>query len=60
MNTSADEMDPVERARDSTEFFGPPVHLGRQTHVRDAVVTNDTTGRTIALFGCTQMVLSPR
>jgi uncharacterized protein (TIGR00369 family) len=37
-----------------------PVHLGRQTHVWDAVVTNETTGRTIALFRCTQMVLLPR
>lgn len=37
-----------------------PVHLGRQTHVWDAVVTNETTGRTMALFRCTQMVLSPR
>jgi uncharacterized protein (TIGR00369 family) len=27
-----------------------PVHLGRQTHVWDAVVTNETTGRTMALF----------
>jgi uncharacterized protein (TIGR00369 family) len=35
-----------------------PVHLGRQTHVWDATVTNDSTGRTIALFRCTQMVLS--
>jgi uncharacterized protein (TIGR00369 family) len=37
-----------------------PIHLGRQTHVWDAVVTNETTGRTMALFRCTQMVLSPR
>jgi uncharacterized protein (TIGR00369 family) len=37
-----------------------PTHLGRQTHVWDAVVTNETTGRTMALFRCTQMVLSPR
>jgi uncharacterized protein (TIGR00369 family) len=37
-----------------------PVHLGCQTHVWDAVVTNDTTGRTMALFRCTQMVLLPR
>jgi 1,4-dihydroxy-2-naphthoyl-CoA hydrolase len=37
-----------------------PAHLGRQTHVWDAVVTNETTGRTIALFRCTQMVLAPR
>lgn len=37
-----------------------PAHLGRQTHVWDAVVTNDATQRTIALFRCTQMVLAPR
>lgn len=37
-----------------------PAHLGRQTHVWDAVVTNEATGRTIALFRCTQMVLLPR
>ncbi len=37
-----------------------PAHLGRQTHVWDAVVTNETTGRTMALFRCTQMVLPPR
>ena len=35
-----------------------PAHLGRQTHVWDAVVSNETTGRTMALFRCTQMVLS--
>lgn len=34
-----------------------PKHLGRQTHVWDAEVTNETTGRTMALFRCTQMVL---
>ena len=37
-----------------------PVHLGRQTHVWDATVTNETTGRTMALFRCTEMVLLPR
>jgi 1,4-dihydroxy-2-naphthoyl-CoA hydrolase len=37
-----------------------PQHLGRQTQVWDAEVTNDTTGRTMALFRCTQMVLAPR
>lgn len=37
-----------------------PAHLGRQTHVWDAVVRNDTADRTIALFRCTQMVLLPR
>jgi len=37
-----------------------PAHLGRQTHVWDATVVNESTGRTIALFRCTQMVLAPR
>lgn len=37
-----------------------PAHLGRQTHVWDATVTNQTTGRTMALFRCTQMVLQPK
>ena len=36
-----------------------PAHVGRQTQVWDAVVTNDSTGRTMALFRCTQMVLRP-
>lgn len=34
-----------------------PAHLGRQTHVWDATVTNLTSGRTMALFRCTQMIL---
>jgi uncharacterized protein (TIGR00369 family) len=37
-----------------------PAHLGRQTHVWDAVVSNETTGRTMALFRCTQMILTRR
>jgi 1,4-dihydroxy-2-naphthoyl-CoA hydrolase len=32
------------------------VHLGRSTHVWDAIVTNGE-GKTIALFRCTQMIL---
>jgi uncharacterized protein (TIGR00369 family) len=36
-----------------------PAHLGRQTHVWDAVVTNESTGKQMALFRCTQMVLAP-
>ncbi len=35
-------------------------HGGRQTQVWDAVVTAEATGKTIALFRCTQMVLHPR
>ena len=37
-----------------------PSHLGRSTQVWDAVVTEETKGRTIALFRCTQMVLWPK
>jgi 1,4-dihydroxy-2-naphthoyl-CoA hydrolase len=36
------------------------VHAGRTTQVWDAVVTNHETGKTIALFRCTQSVLWPR
>jgi 1,4-dihydroxy-2-naphthoyl-CoA hydrolase len=34
-----------------------PVHLGSSTHVWDAVVTDEASGRKIALFRCTQMIL---
>ncbi len=33
------------------------VHLGRSTHVWDAVVTHRESGKTMALFRCTQMIL---
>jgi uncharacterized protein (TIGR00369 family) len=36
------------------------VHGGRTTQVWDATVVDQTSGRTIALFRCTQMVLYPR
>jgi uncharacterized protein (TIGR00369 family) len=42
---------------DRVECRATPAHLGRKTHVWDAVVTNVTSGRTMALFRCTQMVL---
>lgn len=35
-------------------------HGGRNTQVWDATVVNQTTGKTIALFRCTQMILYPR
>ena len=34
-------------------------HLGRNTQVWDAVVTDEATGKKIALFRCTQMILYP-
>jgi uncharacterized protein (TIGR00369 family) len=36
------------------------VHGGRTTQVWDAVVTSEETGKRIALFRCTQLVLWPR
>jgi uncharacterized protein (TIGR00369 family) len=48
-------------AREGTiECVATAVHLGKTTHVWDAVVTHRETGRTIALFRCTQMVLYAR
>lgn len=35
------------------------VHSGKRTQVWDAVVSDETSGRAIALFRCTQMVLYP-
>jgi uncharacterized protein (TIGR00369 family) len=35
-------------------------HAGRTTQVWDAEAVNQTTGKTMALFRCTQMVLWPR
>ncbi|MBY0239524.1 MAG: PaaI family thioesterase [Burkholderiaceae bacterium] len=37
-----------------------PVHLGRTTQVWDATVIHKDSGKTIALFRCTQMVLWPK
>ncbi|OGS98797.1 MAG: hypothetical protein A3K04_05455, partial [Gallionellales bacterium RBG_16_56_9] len=45
-------------ARDGTiECTASAVHLGRTTQVWDAVVTHRESGKTIALFRCTQMLL---
>ena len=35
-------------------------HSGRTTQVWDAVVTHRETGKTLALFRCTQMILYPK
>lgn len=35
-------------------------HLGRSTQVWDAVVSDEASGRKIALFRCSQMILWPR
>jgi uncharacterized protein (TIGR00369 family) len=37
-----------------------PVHTGRTTQVWDAEVRSEVSGKTIALFRCTQSVLMPR
>lgn len=37
-----------------------PVHQGRTTQVWDVEVSDESNGRLIALFRCTQMVLHPR
>jgi 1,4-dihydroxy-2-naphthoyl-CoA hydrolase len=34
-----------------------PMHLGKTTQVWDTVVTHEDSGKTIALFRCTQMIL---
>lgn len=48
-------------ARDGTvDCVATAVHLGRTTQVWDATVTHRETGRTLALFRCTQMVLYPK
>jgi 1,4-dihydroxy-2-naphthoyl-CoA hydrolase len=48
-------------AREGTiECVAKAIHRGRNTQVWDAVVTHRESGKTIALFRCTQMVLYPR
>ena len=44
------------------DFDGPPgfIHMGRTTQVWDAEVTHKESGRTLALFRCTQMILYPK
>jgi len=37
-----------------------PIHLGRSTQVWDAEVISDASGKVIAHFRCTQMVLGPK
>lgn len=42
------------------ECVATAAHLGKTTQVWDARVTSRESGKTIALFRCTQMVLYPR
>lgn len=47
--------------RDGTvDCVATPLHLGRTTQVWDATVTHRESGRTLAMFRCTQMVLYPK
>lgn len=48
-------------ARDGTlDCTAKAVHMGRTTQVWDATVTHRETGKTLALFRCTQMILYPK
>jgi len=48
-------------AREGTiECRATPTHIGRTTQVWDAAVTHRETGKTLALFRCTQLVLYPK
>ena len=55
------KSNPLGTARDGTIVCTAKVeHKGRNTQVWDAVVKNKETGKTIALFRCTQMILYPK
>jgi uncharacterized protein (TIGR00369 family) len=48
-------------ARDGhADCLATAVHMGRSTQVWDAIVTHRESGKTIALFRCTQMILYAR
>jgi len=47
------------RAGETIVARATPAHVGRTTHVWDAVVENQTSGKTIALFRATQLILRP-
>jgi 1,4-dihydroxy-2-naphthoyl-CoA hydrolase len=47
-------------ARDGIlDCVAKPVHMGKTTQVWDAIVSNRESGKTIALFRCTQIILYP-
>ena len=48
------------RIGETVECQARLVHGGRMTQVWDAEAVNRTTGKTMALFRCTQMVLYPK
>lgn len=57
-------MQPLEHlstALDGTiDCVASAAHLGKTTQVWDAVVTHRESGKTLALFRCTQMLLYPK
>lgn len=48
------------RAGETVSGVARPAHVGRTTQVWDVEVDNETSGRRIALFRCTQMILYPK
>ena len=50
----------ISTAREGTiTCIATAAHLGKSTQVWDAIVTHKESGRTVAIFRCTQMVLYP-
>lgn len=50
----------IGTAREGTiTCIATAAHLGKSTQVWDAIVTHKESGRTVAIFRCTQMVLYP-
>lgn len=48
------------REGEVVEGTASPLHLGSMTQVWDATIRNATTGRTMAAYRCTQLLLYPR
>jgi uncharacterized protein (TIGR00369 family) len=49
----------LSSAKEDEVVFGEasPLHVGRTTQVWDATITNETTGRKMAAYRCTQLIL---
>ena len=60
MGTFDVEMSNTQIYRFTLEVYGDGRRIGKSTQVWDAVMTDEATGRTIALFRCTQMILWPK
>ena len=58
--SSSNPITSARPAKGPSSAAQAPVHLGRTTQVWDAVVTHKESGRTIALFRCTQLILYPK